>query len=88
MDRKLITITILTVTAVFLMIADFLSPPAHADTAVDTRDYQAVTARVTGGGEALYILDNRTGLIAVFMYDLGTRTLLPRTVRSVADTFK
>jgi hypothetical protein len=88
MDRKLITICILTVTAVALMIANFAMPPAHADMAVTGRDYQMVTGAIPSGGDGLYILDNRTGYMAIFTFDAGSRTLRPRAVRAVADAFK
>jgi len=88
MDRKLIAICVMTVSAVALMIANFLSPPAKADTAVNSHDYQAVTARISSGGEGLYIVDNRTGLIAIMTYDPNTRTLIPRAARPVMDAFK
>jgi hypothetical protein len=88
MDRKLIAICILTVSAVALMIANFLTPPAKADVAVNSHDYQAVTARITSGGEGLYIVDNRTGLIAVMTYDPNTRTVVPRAARPLTDAFR
>jgi hypothetical protein len=86
MDRKLIAICILTLSAVALMIANF-AVPAHASTAVNSRDYQIATALMTDGTEGLYVLDNRTGLIAIFTYDQNSRTLRPRAVRPVADAF-
>jgi hypothetical protein len=88
MDRKLILICVLTVSAVALMIANFITPTARADTAVNSHDYQAVTARVQGGGEGLYILDNRTALIAILTYDPNTRSLIPRAARPVMDAFR
>jgi hypothetical protein len=88
MDRKLITICILTLTAVALMIANFAAPPAVADVSVNGRDYQLVTATIQTGGDGLYILDNRTGYLVVFTYDANTRTLKPRAVRAVADAFR
>ncbi len=88
MDRKLIAICVLTVLAVALMIAIFVAPAAKADVAVNSHDYQAVTARVQGGGEGLYILDNRTGLIVILTYDPNTRSLIPRAARPVMDAFR
>jgi hypothetical protein len=88
MDRKLITICILTLSAVALMIANFAAPPARADVAVIGRDYQLVTGALPSGGDGLYILDSRTGYIAVFVFDAGSRTLKPRAVRAVSDCFK
>ena len=88
MDKKLIAICVLTISAVALMIANFAAPAAKADEAVNNRDYQAVTARVQGGGEGVYILDNRTGLVAIFTYDATQRVMKPRDVRAISDSFK
>jgi hypothetical protein len=88
MDRKLIAICVLTVSAVALMLANFAAPPAKADTAVNSHDYQAVTARLAGGGEGLYLVDNRTGLMAIMTYDPNSRTVVPRAARPVSDAFR
>ncbi len=87
MDKKLIAICVLTVTAAFLMLANFIKP-AHADESVANRDYSVVTARVQGGGEGIYIIDNRTGLLAIFYFDPTTRSIVPRAVRPVSDAFR
>jgi hypothetical protein len=88
MDRKLITICVLTISAMALMIINFVSPAAKADVAVNSHDYQAVTSRVQGGGDGLYILDNRTGLIVILTYDPNTRSMIPRAARPVMDAFR
>lgn len=88
MDRKLIAICILTISAVALMIANFVATPLRASAAVNSHDYQLVTALLQSGGEGLYVLDNRTGRMAVFTYDTGTRSLRPRAVRPIAEAFK
>jgi hypothetical protein len=88
MDRKLILICVLSVSAVALMIANFVTPAARADVAVNSHDYQAVTSRIQGGGEGLYIVDNRTGLILVLTYDSNSRALVPRAARPVSDVFR
>src|SRR3954469_25511293 len=89
MNRKKFNIVTLTVTALVLAAAPwFLPQPAPAAQAVwKDRDYQVVTARVQNGGDALYVLDNRTGQIAVFVYDPGARGVRPMAVRNVADAF-
>jgi len=88
MDRKLIGICVLTVSAVGLMIANFAAPPARAEATANSHDYQAVTAEIQTGGEGLYIVDNRTGLIAIMTYDTNTRTAVPRAARPVMDAFR
>ena len=89
MDKKLIAICVMTVSAVALMIANFVTPPAaHAEAAAMNRDYQAITAAIQSGGEGLYIVDNRTGLIAIFTYDPNSRQVVPRAARPVTDAFR
>ena len=87
MDRKTFSIGVLTVTAVLLFIAQFLPVRvAHAD-AIKDRDYTLVTARVQQGGEGLYIVENRTGMMAVFTWDPASRMVKVRAVRPIADAF-
>lgn len=88
MDRKTLSIGILSLTALALLIGIVFTPqPASGLVAVSQRDYQLVTARVTTGGDGLYIMDNRTGQLAVFTYDPASRGLRARTVRMVSDAF-
>jgi hypothetical protein len=55
----------------------FVQPSAsHAEEAVKDRDFQMVTAKVTGGTDALYIVENRTGMMAVFLYEPGRGLIL------------
>ena len=73
--------------AVVLILANvFTSAPVAADEAVLNDEYQAVTARTQGGGEALYVVDNRTGMIPVFTAEPG-KGLQVRRVRALADAF-
>jgi hypothetical protein len=88
MDKKLIVICVLTVSAIALMLANFVSPPARAEMAMNSHDYQAVTASIQNGGEGLYILDNRTGQLVILSYDPNTRGLVPRASRPVSDAFR
>jgi hypothetical protein len=46
-----------------------------------------ITSPNQAGGDTLYVVDNRTGLMAVFTFDNRTRTLRPRQMRAVADAF-
>jgi hypothetical protein len=88
MKRKNLSIGILSLTAVLLLAAHWFVPsPARAQVAIKERDYQVVTARITTGGDGLYILDNRTGQVAVFTYDPAARSVRARKVRNVADAF-
>ena len=87
--KRHLSIAILSTTAVLMIVVHALLPgtPASAQVAIKERDYQVVTARITTGGDGLYILDNRTGQVAVFTYDPASRGVRARTVRNVADAF-
>lgn len=88
MDRKTIGIVVLSVVATLLVSMNLIAPsPATASVAVVGRDYQLATARAKAGGEALYILDNKTGQLAVFLYDTRDRMVRVRDVRMVRDAF-
>ena len=88
MDSKTLSIVTLSITAIVLVLANMASPtPATAEAVVAGRDYQAVTTRMQTGGDALYILDNKTGQLAVFSYDLKEKKVVPRDVRYVRDAF-
>ena len=87
-DKKSFAIGALCATAAALLTANLMLPdPASAAVAVKERDYTAVTGRTTKGGEALYLTDNRTGLLGVFAYDPGRRAITTVAVRPVSDAF-
>ncbi len=88
MDKKLFGIGILSITAIVLLMANFM--PLQTASARDTirdRDYQMVTARLNAGGDALYVTDNRTGMMAVFTWDATRREVVIRDVRAIEDAF-
>lgn len=87
MDRKTIGIIILSMSAAFLLAISFLSQPTAQAAAVSTGhgDYQAATARAQQGGDSLYVLDTKTGRMAIFVYDTRDRQLKVRHVRSLSD---
>jgi hypothetical protein len=88
LSKETFGIGILSLIAAVLFVANwFAAPPALAAEAVNGRDYQVVTARIQAGGEAVYILDNRTGIISVFTYDPTTRKMVPRWARPLAEAF-
>jgi hypothetical protein len=87
MKRQNIAIVILSITAALLFAAHVLIQPADAGVVIKDRDYQVVTAKIATGGDGLYIMDNRTGQVAVFTYDAASRGVRARTVRNVADAF-
>ena len=87
-DKKSFAIGFLSASAVLLLAANLMVPDqAHAAVTIKERDYTAVTGRTTKGGEALYLTDNRTGMLAVIGYDTGKRALTPLEVKSVSEAF-
>ena len=87
MDRKTFGIGILTITAILLFVAQFIPMrTAHAE-AIKDRDYTLVTSRVQQGGQGLYIVENRSGMMAVFTWDPASRMVKVRAVRPIADAF-
>ena len=87
-DKKSFAIGVLSATAVFLFAANLMMPePATANVAIKERDYTACTGRTTKGGEALYLTDNRTGLLGVFVFDPGKRAITPVAVKPVSEAF-
>lgn len=78
----------LSISAALLALAHaWIEPaPALADTVKD-RDFQLVTLTASVGGDTLGVIDNRTGLIALFQYDEDRRAIIPRSVRALSDAF-
>jgi hypothetical protein len=64
--------------AVALLAAVLFVQPStsYAEESIKDRDFQMVTARVTGGSDALYIVENRTGMMAIFLYEPGRGVVL------------
>jgi hypothetical protein len=88
MDKKTCGIGILSLTAVVLMVAQFIPigpADAQAGLTIKDRDYSLVTARRGAGGEVVYVTDNRTGMMAAVVWDRGNLTV--RAVRAVTDAF-
>lgn len=88
MDKKTIIILVLSITAAILLGLNLNSQPtANAMAVIAGRDYKAVTTRAQRGGDSLYILDGKTGKMAVFAYDPNTKSVRPKDVRMVKDAF-
>jgi len=85
-DKKSLAIAILSFTAALLIAANFCwTPKAQAET-VKGDQYIAVTGRITGVGDGLY-LTNRDGVMAVFVYNPNKKEVEPRAIKSVVDAF-
>lgn len=88
LDKKTFVIGVLSLSAVVLLAANLYMPrPAHAALVVKDRDYQAVTARIVKGGDALYLTDNRQGLVAVLAYDPNKKQVVPLALMPIANAF-
>ena len=89
MDKKTFGIGVLSITAALLLVACLMpAKPAEAAFAVKDRDYQIITTPSVGGGDTVFVVDNRTGMMAVFAFDNRARVLRPKQVRAVADAFQ
>jgi hypothetical protein len=89
MDKKTFGIGILSITGALLFVACLMpARPAEAAFSVKDRDYQVITTPSVAGGDTVYVVDNRTGMMAVFGFDNRARVLRPRVVRAVADAFQ
>jgi hypothetical protein len=88
MQKQTWTIAILSLTALILLLATYVTaPPALAATVIKDRQYQACTATTQQGGDGLYVLNNQTGILTFFSYDSTTRGVVPRATRQVAGLF-
>ncbi|HRK30015.1 MAG TPA: hypothetical protein PLD59_02975 [Tepidisphaeraceae bacterium] len=89
MDRKTFAIGVLAIIAVILSAANLMPvQQTFAAATIKDRDYQVVTSRTQQGGDGLYILDNRTGQVAVFTWDVAARAVKLRDVRMVTEAFR
>jgi len=87
-DKKTFAIGVLSLTAAVLLIGNYFAPqPAMATTSVKDRDFSMVTAATQTGGDSLYVLDNRSGRVAVYAYDPSSRVLRPRGIGEMANLF-
>lgn len=89
MDKKTLTIILLSLSAAVLLMTNLLMPTqtAVADEVIKDRDYQVMTERWEANDEALIILDNRSGQMAAFVYDPNARGLVIRAVAPVMTAF-
>lgn len=88
-DRKNIAIGSLITAAILLTTAHIsLERKALAETVV-MDDFQVVTAQSSKGGDNLFILNNRTGMVALFRPETGRGgvQLTLKDVRMMSDLF-
>jgi len=88
MDRRNFYIGILSLSATVLLMANyFTAQPAMALQTIKDRDYSLVTGSSQNGGDSLYVLDNRSGRVAIFAYDPAAKTLVPKKVGDMIAAF-
>ena len=88
MDRRNFYIGTLLLSATVLLMANyFTAQPALALQTIKDRDYSLVTAASQAGGDTLYVLDNRSGRVAIFFYDPAAKALVPRRVGDMTAAF-
>lgn len=87
-DNKTFAIGILSLTASAMLLVNLNAPrQAEAAEVVKGRDYQLLTARTSQGDDGLYVVENRTGNMAVFMYDVKAGRIEPRARKTVMEAF-
>ena len=79
----------LVISALILFIAQFL-PVRSAEGAATVwkdRDYTMLTASSSSGSDTVYIVDNRSGQLAVLVWDNASRAFVSRGVVPIAEAF-
>ncbi len=87
-DKKIFAIGVLSLSAALLLVGNYFAPqPALATMSVKDRDFSMATAAIQTGGDALYVLDNRSGRVAVYAYDPSSRVIRPRGAGEMVNLF-
>jgi hypothetical protein len=87
-DKKMFAIGLLSLTAAALLVGNYFAPrSAIATTTIKDRDFSMTTASVSTGGDSLYVLDNRSGRVAVYSYDPSTKVIRPRAAGEMSTLF-
>ena len=89
LDKKTFILGILSLSALVLIVANILAPRyAGAGETTQNPDFSLSTGRVQTGGEALYVTDNRSGVMMAYVYNSTARTLQVVARRPVQDSFQ
>jgi hypothetical protein len=87
MKNSSFNIGLLSVTATLLAVGIYFAPrQADALMTIKDRDFSMVTAN-SQQSDTLYVLDNRTGKVAVYSYDASRRVVAPKVAGDMADIF-
>jgi hypothetical protein len=88
MDRRNFYIGILSLSATVLLLANyFTAQPAMALQTIKDRDFGMVTGSSQAGGDTLYVLDNRSGRVAIFAYSPAAHALVLKKVGDMTAAF-
>ncbi len=88
MDRRNFYIGILSVSATVLLLANyFTAQPAQALVTIKDRDFSMVTGSSQAGGDTLYVMDNRSGRVAIFSYSPAAHALALKKVGDMPNAF-
>lgn len=89
LDKKTFAIGILSLSAVILLVANILAPRTARATyeTIENQDFAMVTATALGGGDAIYVTEKRSGLLAVFVFDPNRKSLDVMDVEPVQAAF-
>lgn len=87
--KRTFLLGVLSLSAVILLAANILAPQGVTASTViyDKETYQMQTGHVANGGEAVYITDNRTGIMGVFVYDPNRKTVVAVATKPVMNAF-
>jgi len=93
-DKKTFWIGVMTIVTAVLLAAHSMQPGnlmpsalGMSQEAVEHRDYSMATCETAAGGEVLYILDKRSGVIALIGWDTQTRRPTPIASDSLPAVF-
>jgi hypothetical protein len=88
-DKKTLAIGVLSISATLLLLGNYFAPaPTQATTTIKDRDFSMVTANTQTGGDSLYVLDNRSGRVAVYSYDPSSKLIRPRAGGDMSNLFR
>ena len=90
LDKKTFTIGVLILSAVILAVANILAPSratASYNSVRDDRNFEMQTATAVGGGDAIYITETRSGMMAVVTFDAASKRLVLQDAQPVQNAF-
>lgn len=88
MQNYSLKIGFLTISALVLFIAQFVPVrSAEASSVWKDRDYTLLTATSSTGGDTIYVVDNRSGQLAVLTWNSTERGFIVAGVAPIAQAF-